>query len=81
VGYPLWSFAPLAVLLVWRRRSIGAAATVCGRCVGLADRVPIGFIIAELYELFLRDRPRRPNSRAVCWRKRSQRWRERTERR
>jgi hypothetical protein len=56
-GYPLWSFAPLAVLMVWppvlqpahlRRFAIAAVVWL--------TVLPIGFVVAELGEPFLRDR-------------------------
>ena len=79
-GYPLWSFAPLAVLLVWpptldaaRLRRFAAAALV------LLIAYPIGFIIAELGEPFLRDRPKATQfSGRVLAETITQRWRERT---
>ncbi len=56
-GYPLWSFAPLAVLMVWPpslepaqlRRFAGAA-------VAVLIAFPIAFAAAELGEPFIRDR-------------------------
>ena len=56
-GYPLWSFLPLAVLMLWPpaleparlRRFAGAALAVL-------IAFPIGFAVAELGEPLLRDR-------------------------
>jgi 4-amino-4-deoxy-L-arabinose transferase-like glycosyltransferase len=56
-GYPLWTFAPLAVLMLWppapdaaqlRRFAAGALA--------LLVALPIAFVIAELGEPLIRDR-------------------------
>jgi 4-amino-4-deoxy-L-arabinose transferase-like glycosyltransferase len=56
-GYPLWSFAPLAVLMVWppslepaqlRRFAAGALAVLIA--------FPFGYAIAELGEPLIRDR-------------------------
>lgn len=56
-GYPLWSFLPLAVLMLWppslepaqlRRFAAGALAVLVA--------FPIGFAVAELGEPFIRDR-------------------------
>jgi hypothetical protein len=56
-GYPLWSFAPLAVLMVWppslnakQLRRFAAAA------LAVMIAFPLGFAIAELGEPFIRDR-------------------------
>ena len=56
-GYPLWTFAPLAVLMVWPpaleaaplRRFAGAALAVL-------IAFPMAFVAAELGEPFIRDR-------------------------
>jgi 4-amino-4-deoxy-L-arabinose transferase-like glycosyltransferase len=56
-GYPLWSFAPLAVLMLWpptlsaaHLRRLAIAALV------LLFAFPVGFVIAELGEPFVRNR-------------------------
>ena len=58
-GYPLWSFAPLAVLMLWppslepaQLRRFAAAA------LAVLIAFPIGFVVAELGEPFIRDRPK-----------------------
>ena len=58
-GYPLWSFAPLAVLMLWppalepaQLRRFAAAA------LAVLIAFPIGFAVAELGEPLLRDRPK-----------------------
>lgn len=79
-GYPLWSFAPLAVLLVWpptldaaRLRRFAAAALT------LLIAFPLGFIIAELGEPFWRDRAKATQfAGRMLAETVTQRWRERT---
>ena len=58
-GYPLWSFAPLAVLMFWppalepaQLRRFAAAA------LAVLIAFPIGFAVAELGEPLIRDRPK-----------------------
>jgi 4-amino-4-deoxy-L-arabinose transferase-like glycosyltransferase len=79
-GYPLWTFAPLALLMLWpppldpvrlRRFAAGALAMLIG--------VPVAFVVAELGEPLIRDRakatqfPGRLLAETI-----TQRWRERT---
>ena len=58
-GYPLWSFLPLAILMVWPP-SLEAAQLRRFAAAALAVLIafPIGFAVAELGEPFIRDRPK-----------------------
>ena len=79
-GYPLWSFLPLAVLMVWPpaltraqlRRFAGAALAVL-------IAFPISFAIAELGEPLIRDRAKATHfSGQVLADTITRRWREKT---
>src|SRR5262249_40402730 len=58
-GYPLWSFAPLAVLLWWRPSDAPLQLRNFGRgAVAILIAVPLGYAAVEIGEPFLRDRPK-----------------------
>ncbi len=79
-GYPLWTFAPLAVLMFWPP-SLEAAQLrrFAGAALAVLIAFPVGFVAAELGEPFIRDR-----SKATQFSGRfladtiARRWRERT---
>jgi 4-amino-4-deoxy-L-arabinose transferase-like glycosyltransferase len=79
-GYPLWSFAPLAVLMIWPP-SLDTARLqrFAGAALAVLVAFPVGFAAAELGEPFIRDRskatqfPGRFLAETI-----TRRWRERT---
>jgi hypothetical protein len=58
-GYPLWSFAPLAVILWWRPSEDSAPLRrFAGGAIAMLLAFPLIYAAVEIGEPFLRDRPK-----------------------